>query len=367
MGQGGELNRAENLFRRRDFAAAAEAYRRLLYRLDDNTPLYGRLGVCFLMRGDLGQAEHWFGRLLDHDPTNAMALCGQAYIDLRTDRERSALVKYAGLVKAGWQKRRIMAILDRLKDEGTAAAQSTPIHFFLPGPDFSPGIRWKKPLLAAVGFLTLAALAAGLALWQPWTQLAKFSKPGAEGGIRPGSSAERLKEIYLFDGLTVKDPNLSSSHLVALFDQTKQAIARSQVNQARINVNRVLQSDANLLIKEKFRLLEAAIPDPTFGSFENTLALAEALRDPSTRLTWWKFVGEAGTVKTAGRAWLFDFTFVDRGETHTAEVLFEKSPGLSMETGHRYMLLMQMRGFDSTRKKIQMTAAVAKEIITQRR
>jgi hypothetical protein len=31
------------------------------------------------------------------------------------------------------------------------------------------------------------------------------------------------------------------------------------------------------------------------------------------------------------------------------------------------MLLMKLRGFDSNRKKIQMTAVVAKEIITQHR
>ncbi|MBN8218771.1 MAG: hypothetical protein J0L75_19180, partial [Spirochaetes bacterium] len=92
------------------------------------------------------------------------------------------------------------------------------------------------------------------------------------------TTEDKIREIYLFDGLSNADRNLSSAAMVELFEDTKRAIARGRINQARINVNRVLQSDANLLLKEKFRLLEAAIPDPTFGSFANTMTLGEAVR-----------------------------------------------------------------------------------------
>jgi tetratricopeptide (TPR) repeat protein len=377
--------RAEKLFRSRQFSAAAEAYRACLYQVDDNGPVFSRLGVCHLMRTDLGQAEHWFERVLDLDPRNPVALAGQAYIDLVTDRERSALYKYSVLVKDGWQARRIRELLEMLRTapRGRDWALAQPMALFLPGPEFPKPWPRRAKLVAALGGAVLLSVAALIALLPQMRALtgrllSAHSPEIAAGGMRTvypppqavkpaapvGKTTEdRIREIYLFDGLSNADRKLSSAAMVELFEDTKRSIARGRINQARINVNRVLQSDANLLLKEKFRLLEAAIPDPTFGSFANTMTVSEAVRDAACARTWFRFAGTAGSPRTAGSAWLFDFTFADGNETWTAEVLLEKTPGVQIAPGNRYVLLLQYRGFEAARKKPQFSAAVVKEIV----
>ncbi|MBN8219238.1 MAG: hypothetical protein J0L75_21540, partial [Spirochaetes bacterium] len=171
--------RAEKLFRRRRFTAAAEAYRACLYQVADNGPVFARLGVCHLMRTDLGQAEHWFERVLDIDPRNPAALAGQAYIDLVTDRERSALYKYSVLVKDGWQAKRVRALLEILRTapRGRDWALAQPMELFLPGPEFPKPWPKRARWLLAAGAVVVAAGAVLLALPQARGFFERFSAP----------------------------------------------------------------------------------------------------------------------------------------------------------------------------------------------
>lgn len=66
-----------------------------------------------------------------------------------------------------------------------------------------------------------------------------------------------LENDYLIDNNISKSPfNLKPEEIKQLFYQTKKLIARQYFNQATININKVLHSNAHFIVKEKFQILK---------------------------------------------------------------------------------------------------------------
>ncbi len=378
-----DLAQAERLFKKRQFAEAGESYTKVLFRTGDNGPIYTRLGLCHLYSTDLGKAEYFFDKALALDPYNKVALMTAAYLDLLADRESAALHKYTQLLQLRYEKKNIRRILDALRQAGKARdfAALQPADFFLQGKGFPSASVFGRLKNGKMKWWLGAALLGVLCFLAIW-QFGVFSKlsdlvTGGEdkSGLllglyenlkpavekKPGDNP--LEKIYLYD-LSNSDKTYRPGELLATFEEVKKDIAARRINRATIKINRVLLSDANLLIKEKFRLLEGMIPPPNFSDFKNDQLMRDLTRDRAFEKVYVKHRGSVGSIRSRTNQIIFDFTFIEENETWTTEVRLEKSPGLRMEAGKEYVILAQYRGFDGGKRKPVLEARVIKQFVT---
>lgn len=372
-----ELARAERHFRKREYGEAAALFTKALFRTGENGPIYTRLGLCHVYGNDFAKAEYYFDKALSLDPYDKVALMSAAYLDLLADRESTALHKYTQLLAQKYEKKRIRRILDGLrlaeKARDFAALQSA--DFFLSG----KGFPWKfslGPFSGPLGWVILGMLLVGGLSFVFWPKITGLFQGNGETATsllglyenlkpsqekKPGESP--LEKIYLYD-LSNNNKDYSSEGLLVSFEEVKKDIARRHINPATVKINRVLLSDSNLLIKEKFRLLESMIPNPNFAEFKNDLKMRDLIRDRSYEKVFVKYQGRAASVRSKTNMIFFDFTFADEGETWTAEVRLEKAPGLRIDAGRDYVLLGQYRGLDPSKRKPVIEARVIKQFVT---
>ncbi len=376
-----EFKLATRMYRKGKYAEALEHYTRCLFRFKDNQAIYSGLGLCLLATNDFNKAHYYFERMLDKEAHSPVALVAMAYLDLIEGREGAALQKYTQLIKLNYHVARIKKILNALRQSGNARdfAIAQPAAFFWVGSVFPTQRRLFT--LKNLGFLCgLIVLVFGLGLLvQKWvlpylphpTQVKTIGaeqlypplpKSASEIPQLKKNYEERLKSIYLYD-LPQKDTTFSSATLLKLFEETKKAIVKGEINVAQVNVNRVLQSEANLLLKEKFRLLESAIPEATLSQFNNTFRMKELIQHPYYEKCWVKYRGLVGNKKDQGKLSIFDFTFEDEGDTWTAQVELEKIPGFEIESGRQVVLLARYLGFDQNFKKPILRAVLVKRFV----
>jgi hypothetical protein len=376
-----EFRRAGRLYRLGKYAEALEAYTRCLFRLKDNQSVYLGLGLCLLATNDFNKAHYYFERINDKDPMSRPALVALAYLDLIEGRESAALQKYTQLIKLKYNVVAIKKILNHLRKSGNARdfAIAQPADFFWIGREFP---RKKNKWIVPLGLTSLAVLTVGFLVYSYFPKNISSWFPRAPSSVlitgdqlypplkktnltlapQPKDYEERLKAIYLYD-LPQNDKTFSSATLLKLFEDTKKAIVKGEVNLAQVNVNRVLQSEANLLLKEKFRLIESAIPEPIFANFENTFRMKEMTAHAYYEKCWVKYRGLVGKKRESGKVVVFDFTFEDDADTWTAQVELEKIPGFELESGRQVVLLARYLGFDEHFKKPILNAVVLKRFV----
>ncbi|HBE03095.1 MAG TPA: hypothetical protein DC049_11570 [Spirochaetia bacterium] len=159
-----------------------------------------------------------------------------------------------------------------------------------------------------------------------------------------------MEEIMLFD-----EPKAGpkSSELVRYFNNMKTCIKKRRINEAIIIFNRVIQSDANILIKEKFNLLSRYIPEPNFEDFTFEQRIDEITKNDENKNIFIKYAGVASQVEHSSVKTKFSFTIEENGNyTATADVIFTPALAQPPENKKKYFILGRYIGFQIKAKKI---------------
>ena len=271
------LARAERLLRARKYGQVISALEPQVFLYRENAEFYRVLGTACLYAGDYSGASSYLRRADQLTPGVTGILLGLAAIDLRRREIPEALRYWLSILDKQPSNRRARRGLSLVRttadpvDFVTMAESGRLKRIFPPLPLFVP--RW----------LILGVIGAAI------TALAIIYLPGAVQTLAASASRQRTgaEEIELSDltvglvedegnyryELTESEVEQIVSHIGTLFNDYRDNLAQREAN-------RILNSNASPLVKERVRLISSYFREPTFQDFSDNFTYEEVAAEP---------------------------------------------------------------------------------------
>lgn len=300
------LDIAKHLMRRRKFSTAIKLLESRAQIYEDSFDYYLLLATACLYVGDSGSASAYFQKARAIKLTDTKLLLGQAALFLRR----------------GDTDRAIQYYLEILDNEPGNKIASSALEFIRTKGDYGTICRWVDsgrieqfyPPLGVnpdkVAGIVIPAVAAILgcifALY--------VAKPNTH---TDGPRADLSSFVLTVDeknNAQEKDLASGSFHYILTNSEITQAYSDAQKyfqsyqdNAAQKEINRILNSNASVSIKQKARLLMGYLSEPTFDSLTGNPSYADVAKDPQLYLDCWVvWSGRVSNAELAGSAYRCD-------------------------------------------------------------
>lgn len=335
------LDDAKRLFARGRHAEVIALLESRLPLFRESHQYYYLLGASCLRTGDVGGANTYLRRaeqLDSHDPDTKLCL---AALHLRHGETEKALAIYLHILEDRPKDRVALRCLDELRRPDLSdrvAAMSSPreIAAFLPGPRGLP--RWVVPAVA--GLLLAAVLAISLP--------ALF---GLAGRLRDAASPRKDVSAVVLDAGERSNPLtaagnaryiLTEKEALAAFDRAKDLFQHFRDNAARVEINRLLDSNASKALKEKATTLLGFVEAPDWRSLTDIPTYDDVRADSALYrgcAVIWK--GRAANIGGKGADRNFDFLvgYDDRKNLEGIVRVHVGDPSLSIPADGAFELL----------------------------
>ncbi len=241
---------------------------------------YYLLGASCLRTGDVGGANTYLRRAEQLDPRDADTKLCLAALHLRHGETEKAVALYLRVLEDRPRDRlarRNMELLrkadfhERIASLGTASRDFVRL---LPGPRGLP--PWLLPLavslaIAALVFFSLPAISALAG------QIRDSASPRKDVAAISLSAGERASPVAAAgDSRYI----LTEKEALAAFDRAKDLFQHFRDNGARVEINRLLQSNASPAIKVKAQTLAGFVMAPDWRSLTDIPTYSDVRKDP---------------------------------------------------------------------------------------
>ena len=280
------LTEARKLMRLRFFEKAIITLEARSSYYEDNFDYYLLLAIAYLYTGDTGSATVYFQKARQIRLTDTDLLLGQAALFLRRGDTARAIQYYLDILEYDPQNKIAHKAMEFIRTKGDYETickwvDIGKIEEFYPSVGISPvkimGV--VIPLLACVlGFLLVFTF---------------FPKAYTPSGNRVDLSEltlsiderKNLQESDLSSG--AYKYILSSSEIEESYLKAQKLFEEYRDNACQIEINRILNSNAVLSVKQKARLLMEFIEEPTFDTVKDIPSYKEVSDNPSLYLDCW--------------------------------------------------------------------------------
>ncbi len=271
------LSRADRLLRSRKYSQVISVLESQVFLYRDNFTFYRLLGTACLYVGDFGGAYSYLQRAHQIRGDDTRVELGLAAVHLRRREIRDALSMWLAVLDRDPKNavaRRGLALVRRTDDtaefvtmaeSGRLARLFPPVGFALPA--------WV-PL--AVGAGAVAAL--GVVFLPGMIRNVVRPEQPLRDGVDPISATALPDELTQDTGEFRYE--LSDDEVVELVSRVGELFNGFRDNLARREANRLLQSNASPLVKERIRLVARFFREPTFVDFRDNFTYTEVASEP---------------------------------------------------------------------------------------
>ncbi len=271
------LSRADRLLRSRKYSQVISLLESQVFLYRDNFTFYRLLGTACLHVGDFGGAYSYLQRAHQIKRDDTRIELGLAAVHLRRREIPQALAMWLAVLDRDPKNavaRRGLALVRRTEDtaEFVTMAESGRLRRFFPPVGYAlPG--WT-PVAAGVVALVIVGT-----LFLPGVvrDLFEAERPRREG-LEPISSSALPDELTgEAEGVRYE---LSDQEVAQLVARVGELFNDFRDNLARREANRILQSNASPLVKERIRLVAGYFREPTFVDFRDNFTYAQVASEP---------------------------------------------------------------------------------------
>lgn len=301
------LDDAKRLFARGRFAGVISLLESRLPLFRESHEYYYLLGSSCLRTGDMGGANTYLRRAEQLDPRDADTKLCLAALHLRHGETEKAVTIYLRVLEDRPRDRlarRCMDLMRRADFHERLVDLVSPREFgaLLPRPRGTP--PWLLPALgvlaAAVVLYFALPLAAGI-----FANLKNASSPRKDVAAVILSSSERANPVA--DAGSSRYI-LTEKQALESFDRAKDLFQRFRDNAARVEINRLVDSNASKAIKEKARTLQGYVQAPDWRTLDDIPTYDQVRADPHLYAgcgVIWR--GRAANLSGKGANRAFDF------------------------------------------------------------
>ncbi|MCL2294982.1 MAG: hypothetical protein FWC36_08985 [Spirochaetes bacterium] len=260
------FKKAETHFKHGKYSDVIRLLEPEVYRYRENEKFYYYLGMSCLFLGDFSGANSYLRRALQIHP-NSDQMLGLAVVHLKHRQPTEAIRIWLDILDKDPENKCAKKSLDILRKSETFEKfpedfLEKNLHNFLPHLNrvkLNSFFRYAK-----VAFITLAVL----------TSLFFASSHVLENMNRSRTHFPELAISRNMSDLVAPGEfriELQPREIVSIFEAAKNHFFNSRYNEARININKLLNSNASEAVKERARLLDSYLREPDFRHFRNTI------------------------------------------------------------------------------------------------
>ncbi|MDR2601818.1 MAG: tetratricopeptide repeat protein [Spirochaetaceae bacterium] len=254
-------------------AGAARNYVRTAYEIKGGEPqVLLLLAVLSLKRGDSGRAVNYYLKVLDADPKNPIALAGLKFIK-----------KHSGGELTEW----------------TESSKITRLY-----PRFHK--KRKNPFSPFIVILAALCLAGGGFMFYKKAGFLNKPQTAREGFLQSALEAGEKKEAVEKGGGSWRYI-LTEKEVVYLYEKARSLFNSRRDDAARVEINRILLSNAAEGVKNKAVILSAYLEQPDFASIKDKYSYSQIAKEPELFngcSVLWK--GMAANIETSQNKSAFD-------------------------------------------------------------
>ena len=244
------------------------------YREDDR--YYYLLGTSCLFTGDYSGANSYIRRSLQINPVNSDTLLALAVIQLKRSNSKEAIRIWLDILDKHPDNRYAKKGLNLLKKSGVPESVSdqlikNSIKSLIPG-RFS--VIFYRILRMILILIIVSAISAGIY----FSSLKTISYIKEKNNILPEVMISNYSDIIASDGSY--ELELTEKEIIKSFERARENFVDNKDNNAQIEINRILNSNASENVKEKLRILESYLKKPDFRYFKNTISYREVIEKP---------------------------------------------------------------------------------------
>lgn len=278
------IDTARALMRRRQFGKAIVILENAGETYRGSFDYYLALGIACLYAGDTGNSKRYFEQARHIKLKDTNLLLGQAALFLRRGDTEVAIQYYLDVLGLEPENSRAKKALDFIRHKGDYETivrwvDSGKIERFYPPLESRNGELTRIAVSAVVGvFVALVAL--------HFVYRASGAASGERGGTEELSLTAEEKKILHEQDLSggVYRYILNDSQIEDIYNKALSYFQNYRDNSARVQVNRLLNSNASSAVKAKAGLLQSYFEEPTFDTFtsqkEENFPYADVASDP---------------------------------------------------------------------------------------
>ena len=276
------LELAKSLLRRRKFSLAITYLESRSDIYENDFEYLVTLGIACLYVGDVGNAMGYFGRARRIRINDVNLLLGQAAVFLRRGDTRTAMEYYLDVQELDPQNRIVREAKDFIRKNTDVSSavrgmiDTGSIEKFYPPLGINPDVV-RNCILGGI-FLGIVVSVFVLAF---------YPRSRHTGSDRMDISMLQLtnkkkKDPVLSDmSGTVVNYLMNSRQIVECYDLAVRLFSEHRDNAARVEINRLLGSNASSLVKHKASLLASYLEEPTFDTLDDNYDFLTVSSDPA--------------------------------------------------------------------------------------
>jgi tetratricopeptide (TPR) repeat protein len=275
------LVKAVRLARRRHYARAIKLLEAEVFSYGDSWQFPYVLGLCYLKSGNAGSAFPLLRRAVEKDGEKAGPLLALAALHMRRGESAKAISFYLRVkdFDAGNRTaRRGLKMLEQYGGTLTAWKNEKKIAGLYPS---FPSVPMSLKTVALALLLTaLAGLGYGaVTLFKRGViRLPRIERPSRDGLEAASLTAEEKNAPAGTEG-TFRFV-LTNKEILDTFDKGRTLFNRRRDEAARVEMNRILESNATGAVKNKARILLSYMEDSDFASLKDRFNFAEVEAEP---------------------------------------------------------------------------------------
>ena len=290
------LETAAGFMRFRKFDKAIKLLESRASIYEDNFDYYLMLGTACLYAGDTGSASSYYQRARSIKITDKNLLLGQAALYLRRGDTDRAINYYVDILDNDPGDKRALSAMEFIRMRG----------------DFNTICRWvdtgkieqfyppvgANPYKAAGIIVPVIACALGCALVLFLSGIhspADGKRADLSSLVLTVNEQKNAQETDLSSGAFAYI--LSVQQISGSYEKAQRYFQSYRDNLAQIEINRILNSNASVAIKQKARLLMEYLEPPTFDTLSDNISYSQVAKEPALYLDCW--VAWSGRISNA--------------------------------------------------------------------
>ncbi|MBQ5491055.1 MAG: hypothetical protein IIT68_03255 [Treponema sp.] len=276
------LDDAHSFLKRRKFQQVIELLEAHEDAYQNNFDFYMTLGTACLYLGDVGNARRYFSTAREIRLTDSNLILAQAAIFLRRGETDRALQYYLEVLDVDPSNKVAQKALDFIRKKGDYETicrwvDSGKIEEFYPPLGVNPDVIRN----GIIGGLVLGAVLSVCVTLLP-RQQQKVNMVGPRANLTKleltTDESNHAQETDLSN--TVVHYLMDNAQIVKSYRSALMYFQDGRDNACQVEINRILNSNASLSIKQKANILKTYLEVPTFDSLLDNYTYAQVAQDP---------------------------------------------------------------------------------------
>jgi tetratricopeptide (TPR) repeat protein len=275
------LAKAVRFARRRKYAAAIKLLEAEVFSYSDSWQFPYILGLCYLKSGDAGSAYPLLRRASEKDDRQCGPFLALAALHMRRGESVKAISFYLRVRdfdEGNRIARRGLKILERHGGNLTAWQHEKQIAALYPAFPLAPVSPKTVVLVLLVFALPALGLGAASLVRRGVIRLPQIERPMRDGLLAASLTPEEKNAPAGTEG-TFRFV-LTGKEILDSFEKGRTLFNQGRDDAARVEMNRILESNAAATIKNKARILITYMEDSDFTSLKDRFSFAQVEADP---------------------------------------------------------------------------------------